>query len=166
LGESSHYSGSSSTNTLAAQRGLASLGPTSDELVVPINRLMTFYNTTGAELPPHSVLVPKNGDGFTVQINKPVQMMKTRIDLAFTRCGDQIGCGSMPERYPFIEGVEMRWSHSKFVLDLELNDATSFRQLLLSGSLVLRASLFEDFGWRKRGHGYVNSLSVPGIRND
>lgn len=143
---------------LTMQRGLASVGPTSDELVVPINRLMTFYNTTGTELPPHSVLIPKNGHGFTIQDNKPVQMVKTQIDLAFTGCGDQIGCESMPERYPFIERAEMRWSYSKFVLDLDSKDATSFRQLLLSGSLVLRASLFEDF-WVAQARPWVREFA-------
>lgn len=120
---------------------------------------MTLYNTTGTTLPPHNVLRPTNGDGFEVERNVPVQLGRTRIDLAFTKCGDQLGCSDMHERYPFVaQGTEeAQWSDAKFILDLESRDPTPFRQLLLSGSLVLRASLFEDF-WVAQAKPWVRDM--------
>lgn len=115
---------------------------------MPINRLMAMLDqrrnlASGKQ----HVLVPRSDDGFEVQNKRPFELLSTRVDLAFTSCGDRTGCDDMHERYRFVDVSETQWEQAKFVLDIESysESTTSFRQLLLSGSLVLRSSLFQDF---------------------
>lgn len=143
-------------------RGPASLGGSTDELVVPINRLMAMLDqrrnlASGKQ----HVLVPRSDDRFEVQNKRPFELLSTRVDLAFTSCGDRTGCDDMHERYRFVDVSETQWEQAKFVLDIESysESTTSFRQLLLSGSLVLRSSLFQDF-WVSQAKPWVHYIPI------
>ena len=126
---------------------------------MPINRLMNMFDQKHVASTKRHVLTPRDGDGFEVQDRRPFELLSTRIDLAFTSCSDKTGCEDMRERYRFVGASETQWEHSKFVVDIESysGSTVSFRQLLLSGSLVFRSSLFEDF-WVSQAKPWVRRL--------
>jgi hypothetical protein len=108
---------------------------------------MWTFNLTNENSPPRDVMIPKKGDRYDLRQLRESDLATLKIDLAFNGCGDESSCQDMYDRYPFTEKKDSRWEDFKFVLDIEsfTSKTTSFRDLLLSGSLVLRASLFEDF---------------------
>lgn len=118
---------------------------------------MTLYNATQRNSSPAHILVPRGEDGFERRSAHPWGFLTSKIDLAFTRCSDKFGCHDMENRYRFTEDTQVHWENAKFVLDLEAltPHSMSFRELLLSGSLVLRSSLFQDF-WVSQAKPWVN----------
>lgn len=142
-------------------RGPATLGSSADELIVPANRLMAFFNSTREQTVPQHILIPRNSDSFEVQAGNPLTYLRTRIDLAFTQCHDKVGCRDMSARYPFSGSEHAYWDQNKYILDLESygGQTATFRQLLLTGSLVLRSSLAEDF-WVAQARPWVHYVPV------
>lgn len=146
-----------------------------EELACPINRLIYLVTRGSAHPAQRPVLVP-HGSGYTQITRKLGETLAELTNVAFSGCDWDHDCADMTERYRFdtasdstddlsaepepVPGDE-KWSAFKYVLDVDSHHGPSphFRALLLSGSLVLRSSVFEDY-WTAQAQPWVHYVPV------
>jgi len=152
-----------------------------EELACPTNRLIYLVTRGSAHRAQRPILVPQ-GSGFTQSIRKIGELLAELTDVAFSGCDWDHDCADMVERYRFdtpsnstddlsaepepVPGDE-KWSAFKYVLDVDSHHgpSTHFRDLLLSGSLVLRTSVYEDY-WTAQARPWVHYVPVQSDFSD
>lgn len=136
----------------ALKRGLSIPHHSKDPLAIPINRLLSLCNSS------HLLQSLTVGNSPHIQATTFSDAVGPHVDIAFTGCDPAYNCSETKSLYPFVSEAIEQWEEYKFVLDID-SSQHSFRQLLLSGSLVFRASIFEEF-WTLQARPFVHYIPV------